>query len=183
MVLKGSYKKDLDGVASNVKQDDTNDLLRKGFTPTSGIVNQSQKEWEVRATEFQLDVERWVLSEQGNREMAKRAFQSHVRAYATHVASERKWFDIKELHLGHLAKAFGLREAPGRMNVQGMRGDTRALGKGGRGRDKKEAPGGDRDAERRGGPEVGGDESAKKMREMVRKQKMMGGGADEFNIA
>ena len=185
-VLKGSYKKDLDGVAGTVKQDDTNDLLRKGFTPTSGIVNQSPKEWEARATEFQLDVERWVLSEQENREMAKRAFQSHVRAYATHVASERKYFDIKELHLGHLAKAFGLREAPKRMNVQGMRGDTRAMGKGGRGRDRKEGVGGNRGAERSGeGEGFGADDSAKKMREMVRKQKkmMMGAaGADEFNI-
>ncbi|KAI9871953.1 MAG: ATP-dependent RNA helicase dbp7, partial [Watsoniomyces obsoletus] len=115
-VLKSSYKLTAESVAGNVTQTDADDVLRKGFTPTSGVVSASHGAWEQRATDFQLDVERWVLSEQRNREMAKKAFQSQVRAYATHVASERKWFDIKDLHLGHLAKAFGLREAPGRMN-------------------------------------------------------------------
>jgi len=42
-------------------------------------------------------------------------------AYATHVAAERDMFDIKQLHLGHLAKAFGLRDRPGNINVPGMR--------------------------------------------------------------
>lgn len=37
---------------------------------------------------------------------------SHLRAYATHVSSERHIFHVKQLHLGHMAKSFGLREAP-----------------------------------------------------------------------
>ncbi|KAK4121676.1 P-loop containing nucleoside triphosphate hydrolase protein [Parathielavia appendiculata] len=44
---------------------------------------------------------------------ARQAFRSHIRAYATHVREERVYFDITQLHLGHLAKAFGLRETPG----------------------------------------------------------------------
>lgn len=44
---------------------------------------------------------------------ARKAFRSHVRAYATHVRDERGFFDITQLHLGHAAKSFGLREAPG----------------------------------------------------------------------
>lgn len=44
---------------------------------------------------------------------ARLAFRSHVRAYATHVRPERCYFDMTQLHLGHMAKAFGLREAPG----------------------------------------------------------------------
>ena len=190
-VLKSSYRPNLESVSSNVKQDDAGDVLRKGFTPTSGVVSTSHKDFEARATEFQLEVERWVLAEQENRDAAKRAFQSHVRAYATHVAGERKWFDIKELHLGHLAKAFGLREAPGRMNVQGMRGDTRGMVKGRRpgGGDARGSRAGsmrDNDGgdEGRSVTRGGGDDAAKKMRAMVRKQRMMmGGGADEFNIA
>ncbi|KAK3353894.1 P-loop containing nucleoside triphosphate hydrolase protein [Lasiosphaeria hispida] len=43
----------------------------------------------------------------------RQAFRSHIRAYATHVRDERKFFDITQLHLGHMAKSFGLREAPG----------------------------------------------------------------------
>ncbi|KAK0736135.1 P-loop containing nucleoside triphosphate hydrolase protein [Apiosordaria backusii] len=44
---------------------------------------------------------------------ARQAFRSHIRAYATHVREERVYFDMMQLHLGHMAKAFGLREAPG----------------------------------------------------------------------
>ncbi|KAK3389529.1 P-loop containing nucleoside triphosphate hydrolase protein [Podospora didyma] len=44
---------------------------------------------------------------------ARQAFRSHIRAYATHVRDERGFFDITQLHLGHIAKSFGLREAPG----------------------------------------------------------------------
>ena len=45
--------------------------------------------------------------------MAEKAYTSFVRSYATHVQSERHIFHIKKLHLGHLAKSFALREAPG----------------------------------------------------------------------
>ncbi|KAJ4300567.1 ATP-dependent RNA helicase dbp7 [Collariella sp. IMI 366227] len=46
-------------------------------------------------------------------EAGRQAFRSHIRAYATHVREERVYFDITQLHLGHMAKAFGLRETPG----------------------------------------------------------------------
>lgn len=35
-----------------------------------------------------------------------------MRAYATHPSDEKHIFHIRHLHLGHLAKAFALREAP-----------------------------------------------------------------------
>lgn len=82
--------------------------------------------WEERATEWQLEVERWVIEDSSAGEMAKRAFVSHVRAYATHVAKERAFFDVKELHLGHLAKAFALRDRPGSM-MMGRKGVTTAI--------------------------------------------------------
>jgi ATP-dependent RNA helicase DDX31/DBP7 len=180
-VLKSSYKAAADGAAS-MTQTPADDILKKGFGPSSGVVA-SGSAWEQKATDFQLDVERWVLSAPKYGGWAKRAFQSHVRAYATHVAAERKWFDIKELHLGHLAKAFGLRDAPGRMNVPGM---------GGRGSKKASADAGKRKG-RVGDGQAGEnvvvettevDEAARKMREKVRNRKMMtGAGADEFNIA
>ncbi|KAK6515625.1 ATP-dependent RNA helicase dbp7 [Arthrobotrys conoides] len=81
---------------------------KKDFMPkTSGA------KWEQEAVEFHLDVERRVLASDEFSNIAKRAFQSHIRAYATHVAAEREIFDIKQLHLGHIAKSFGLRERPG----------------------------------------------------------------------
>lgn len=68
--------------------------------------------WDIHATTFQLDMERWLLAESRAKEIAVNAFVSHTRAYTTHLASERDCFNMKELHLGHLAKSFGLRETP-----------------------------------------------------------------------
>jgi ATP-dependent RNA helicase DDX31/DBP7 len=44
--------------------------------------------------------------------LARKAFWSTVRAYATHPSAEKHVFHVKKLHLGHLAKSFSLREAP-----------------------------------------------------------------------
>jgi ATP-dependent RNA helicase DDX31/DBP7 len=47
-----------------------------------------------------------------SRQLAKDAFQSHVRAYAAHPSAAKNIFHVKMLHLGHLANAFGLSEQP-----------------------------------------------------------------------
>jgi ATP-dependent RNA helicase DDX31/DBP7 len=44
--------------------------------------------------------------------LARTAFASQIRAYATHPNVEKAIFHVKNIHLGHLAKSFGLREAP-----------------------------------------------------------------------
>lgn len=46
-----------------------------------------------------------------------------MRAYATHPSNEKHIFHIRHLHLGHLAKAFALREAP--TNVKGANGNSK----------------------------------------------------------
>jgi ATP-dependent RNA helicase DDX31/DBP7 len=53
-----------------------------------------------------------------NAGMARQAFQSHLRAYATHPADEKHIFHVKHLHTGHLAKAFALRDAPSNVSVK-----------------------------------------------------------------
>lgn len=68
--------------------------------------------WDIHATTWHLEVERWLLEDSKALERALHAFTSHIRAYATHLSSERKFFNVKLLHLGHLAKTFGLRETP-----------------------------------------------------------------------
>ncbi|KAI9694084.1 MAG: ATP-dependent RNA helicase dbp7 [Bathelium mastoideum] len=100
---------------------DADEVLRKGFSPSSGVSSSQPAKWEDQATEWQLDAERWVQESSKNLEQARQAFQSHVRAYATHVVSERHCFNIKTLHLGHLAKAFALRDKPGSIKVPGLR--------------------------------------------------------------
>ncbi|GBE80673.1 ATP-dependent RNA helicase DBP7 [Sparassis crispa] len=79
-------------------------------------------EYEERATEVQLSFERWVLKDKQNAQFARKAFLSHVRAYATHPSDEKHIFHIRHLHLGHLAKAFALREAPTTVTNAGSKG-------------------------------------------------------------
>ena len=51
--------------------------------------------------------------------MARSAFASHLRAYATHPSDEKHIFHIRHLHLGHLAKSFALRETPSTVSGRG----------------------------------------------------------------
>ena len=141
------------GGGNSVKGEGAEEVLRKGFA-SSSLSSSSQSSsllksgdgeamkarnqvatapssssststrWDVLATEWQLDVERWIVTDRRAAELARKAFVSHVRAYATHVAKERYIFDVKELHLGHLAKAFALREKPGSMGRGGTGGNN-----------------------------------------------------------
>ncbi|KAG2037467.1 hypothetical protein BDR03DRAFT_802710, partial [Suillus americanus] len=45
-------------------------------------------------------------------ELARRAFTSYIRAYTTRPSNENHIFHVRHLHIGHLAKAFALHEAP-----------------------------------------------------------------------
>ncbi|KAG7885451.1 hypothetical protein KL925_005310 [Ogataea polymorpha] len=77
--------------------------------------------WDTQATTFHLDLERWLLEEPRAKEIAANGFISHIKAYATHLASERECFNVKKIHLGHLAKSFGLRETPKKLASGGER--------------------------------------------------------------
>ncbi len=204
-ILRSAYhpSTSLDGVDRNARVTHTpcNEILKRGFSPQSGVVStkssnpsktpenssalhsdpaKDMANWEAQATAYQLEVERWVLASPSNADRARKAFQSHVRAYATHVQAERKYFDIKELHLGHLAKGFGLREAPGSLNVQGMRAKKK------NGRGEREMQGGERGVRDAGeGKSKEVDEAALKMKRKMRQMAKLGalGGAGEFNIA
>lgn len=174
-ILRKSYR---DGV-KGVTQSDANDILKKGFGST-GLG--AGKDFEAKATEWQLDVERWTLENPQYLEAARRAYQSHVRAYATHTASERQMFNIQNLHLGHLAKAFALRDRPGNINVPGLRpgrDETRKDFKAARlsekdGQSRKRKT----DLEDTGRPEAS--EASKKMRAKMKEHMAS---ANEFNIA
>ncbi|GAM34529.1 ATP-dependent RNA helicase [Talaromyces pinophilus] len=184
-ILKRSYR---DGGKALTRQN-ANDVLKRGF---GGNTDATSENWEEKATDWQLDVERWALENPQSLELARRAFQSHIRAYATHVAAERNMFNIKELHLGHLAKAFALRDRPSKINVPGLRqskddtkkefkADRRASGKpsGSNATEvkKRKAPGHDDDVPR----DTNNDDAARRMRAKMRA--LTGGGADEFNLA
>ncbi|WEW57715.1 ATP-dependent RNA helicase dbp7 [Emydomyces testavorans] len=174
-VLKGSYR---EGSSNSVSRIDANEILKRGF---GGNTDAASKGWEDKTTEWQLDIERWALKNSTVLEMARRAYQSHIRAYATHIAAERHMFNIKDLHLGHLAKSFALRDRPAKINVPGLRPgkeDTKRSFKA----DRKSVAG-----EKRKNPAENEAPStmdaAEAMRKMRQKLKEHMAGASEFNIA
>ncbi|KAI1775747.1 DEAD-domain-containing protein [Hypoxylon cercidicola] len=140
-----------------------------------------------RAEALQLHLEQRLLTseKEGNAKLldaARQAFRSHVRAYATHVRDERVYFDITQLHLGHAAKSFALREAPGGIGGGPSRRTFRAGHHHNQGQaQKRKSGGGDGDGNDR--EEVGGgaaDEDAARRMRMKMKQVMSAAG--EFNI-
>ncbi|KAJ5654153.1 hypothetical protein N7490_001156 [Penicillium lividum] len=169
-ILKRGYR---DG-GKALTRTDANEILKRGFGATA---ESTSKNWEEKTTDWQMDVERWALDNPEYLEMARRGFQSHVRAYATHIAAERSMFDIKELHLGHLAKSFALRDRPGKINVPGLR-----QGKEDTKKDFKAARNGVAGSKRKADdmPSTNTDEAARKMRAKMREQHA---GASEFNLA
>ncbi|KAL9089422.1 MAG: hypothetical protein Q9165_005743 [Trypethelium subeluteriae] len=176
------------GAGIGITRHDAEELLQRGFGTTTGTLNSKSREWEERATEWQLDAERWVQESSRTLEQARRAFQSHVRAYATHIAAERQYFNVKGLHLGHLAKAFALRDKPGSIKVPGLRPGKEELAKDRLGRKAQAgslAANGLRNENRVSAKEeddilkaTDAQEAARKMRA---KMKQMSG-ASEFNI-
>lgn len=64
------------------------------------------------ASRFQMIFEQWLVSNLEHQELAKKAFSSFIKSYSTHVLEEKKIFHVRKLHLGHLAKSFGLRHSP-----------------------------------------------------------------------
>lgn len=180
---------------STLKSQGAEEVLRKGFACSvtsvkdkkSGFVSDGGN-WDEKATEWQLAVERWVIEDKRAGEMARKAFVSHVRAYATHVAKERGIFNVKSLHLGHLAKAFALRERPANMGRRSNAGSDKPT-KRDRGQKKKSVKddeGGDRatDNKRLGKadldlPANDGQDAARKMRVKLKEHTT---GASEFNI-
>ncbi|KAI1120221.1 DEAD/DEAH box helicase [Nemania abortiva] len=120
----------LNSTTSSVAPQSYESTLQKGFftpitlprpdkeTDPTTLVSERQTP-NSRAEALQLHIEQRLLASEKEGSHSKlldsgrQAFRSHIRAYATHVRDERKYFDITQLHLGHAAKSYGLREAPG----------------------------------------------------------------------
>lgn len=75
-------------------------------------------DWDTNATTWHLNLERRILEDSQLKNLALKGYSSYVRAYATHISVEKKFFNVRCLHLGHIAKSFGLRERPKTMGIQ-----------------------------------------------------------------
>ncbi|KAI1332382.1 DEAD-domain-containing protein [Xylariaceae sp. FL0255] len=173
-------------------------ILQKGFfTPITlakpdnvseapTLVSEKQSA-NSRAEALQLHLEQRLLAsgkDDNNSKLldsARQAFRSHIRAYATHVRDERTYFDITQLHLGHTAKSFGLREAPGGIGGGPSRRTFKA------GHHQNKSTGGD-NSEKSSSSKRGDDDdipaidedAARRMR--MKMKQVISGGASEFNI-
>uniref|UniRef100_A0AAV2MPL4 ATP-dependent RNA helicase n=1 Tax=Knipowitschia caucasica TaxID=637954 RepID=A0AAV2MPL4_KNICA len=71
-----------------------------------------EQEIKERATVLQTEFENFVHSDPQRISGAKKALQAFLRAYTTYPSHLKHIFHIRHLHLGHMAKSFGLRDAP-----------------------------------------------------------------------
>jgi len=71
---------------------------------------------EEAATFLQDRFEDTLIHEEELRGLAGKGFQSFVRSYTAYSKDMKEYFRVSQLHLGHLAKSFALREAPGRVS-------------------------------------------------------------------
>uniref|UniRef100_A0A8D1ICL8 ATP-dependent RNA helicase n=3 Tax=Sus scrofa TaxID=9823 RepID=A0A8D1ICL8_PIG len=74
-----------------------------------------------RATVLQTVFEDYVHSSERTVSWAKKALQSFVRAYATYPRELKHIFHVRSLHLGHVAKSFGLRDAPKNLSASALK--------------------------------------------------------------
>ena len=68
-----------------------------------------------RGRSLQVLMERIVAADALLKEHAGHAFHTSVRAYACHSKESKKMFNVRRLHLGHVAKSFALRDPPSKI--------------------------------------------------------------------
>ncbi|EZA50827.1 probable ATP-dependent RNA helicase CG8611 [Ooceraea biroi] len=93
-----------------IQQQDMNNVLDKLLGPLS-----KYSSVQAAAVALQNDFENLVVEDQHLREQACKAYTSWIRFYSSYPRDMREVFDRKELHLGHYAKSFALREPPQRI--------------------------------------------------------------------
>jgi ATP-dependent RNA helicase DDX31/DBP7 len=151
-------------------------------------IDEESRSFSQRAESLQLHIEQRLLMPTSTvlLDAARKAFRSHIRAYATHVKDERKYFDITELHLGHTAKSYGLREAPSGVGRGMHDGKKSAMKSAAKGRRKSgAAAGGDGGRKSNAMEDIdtgGGVDMAEMERKMRMKMKSVMNAASEFNI-
>ena len=67
---------------------------------------------EALASHLQYHIEKKIESSEEAGLLARNGFRSRIRAYATYPTAVKQIFHVRRLHLGHMAKSFGLREQP-----------------------------------------------------------------------
>uniref|UniRef100_A0A8C3N8K5 ATP-dependent RNA helicase n=1 Tax=Geospiza parvula TaxID=87175 RepID=A0A8C3N8K5_GEOPR len=112
----------MEKVLATLMKDDRFKVHRPGRKKSCGKNPQEVRE---RATVLQTKFENLVHSSEGTVQWAKKALQSFLCAYTTYPKDLKHIFHIKSLHLGHVAKSFGLRDAPQNLTALPTAGSKR----------------------------------------------------------
>ncbi|XP_076232375.1 ATP-dependent DNA helicase DDX31 isoform X2 [Calliopsis andreniformis] len=99
-----------------IKQESMEDVLDKLLTPLS-----KQSSPHNAAIALQNEFESLVLEDSRLHEKACKAYVSWMRFYSSYPRDMREIFNRRDLHLGHFAKSFALRETPQRIGGIGKR--------------------------------------------------------------
>ncbi|XP_015607952.1 probable ATP-dependent RNA helicase CG8611 [Cephus cinctus] len=99
-----------------IKQEDMNDVLDKLLGPLSKHSSSG-----AAANALQNDFETLILENKKLHGMACKAYVSWIRFYSSYPHEMREIFNRKELHLGHYARSFGLRDPPQRIGGIGKK--------------------------------------------------------------
>jgi superfamily II DNA/RNA helicase len=70
------------------------------------------KNAEECANSIQFYIEEYVEKTEATKILARKAYLSFMRFYACYSHEWKKIFHLKNLHIGHVAKSFGIRESP-----------------------------------------------------------------------
>ncbi|KAL7836783.1 hypothetical protein AOLI_G00280670 [Acnodon oligacanthus] len=100
----------MNDILSSLKQDER--FKGRGKWDSRRSAGAQEQEVRERATVLQTDFENCVHGSAESVQAAKKALQSFVRAYTAYPSALKHIFHIRNLHLGHAAKSFGLRDAP-----------------------------------------------------------------------
>lgn len=90
-----------------IKQENMDDILDKLMGPLS-----RQHTVQAAATDLQNKFENLIIDNKKFHDKACRAYVSWVRFYSSYPRDMREIFNRKDLHLGHYAKSFALRDPP-----------------------------------------------------------------------
>ncbi|XP_068105026.1 ATP-dependent DNA helicase DDX31 isoform X2 [Hyperolius riggenbachi] len=105
----------MEDLLSNLLLEDFLKIKRAGSKKAESADPQTVRE---RATVLQTKFEDYVHGSPETISSAKKALQSYIRSYATYPKAMKHIFHIRSLHLGHVAKSFGLRDAPHNLSQQ-----------------------------------------------------------------
>ena len=116
-------------------------------------------------------------------DLARSAYVSFMRAYATHPRATKHIFHTKALHFGHVASSFALREPPSRIQTEVVKRtrerDAVPWLKGAKGRGGAGGAGGGGSVQRVGHKRKGGQgEATKERAAFVKKRRQLGYDAD-----